>query len=116
FIERCFDVVYKYGGKDTEYIIKATDFQTAKYLSKYIRGYLMKQGKALDIKQDVQLANVEDINSIIILIDAFDKVALKTPLYSNYNLTIYSKKIMGEALECNLEKYANQTNMGFYLA
>jgi hypothetical protein len=113
FIEKCFNVVYKNEEKGTEYIVKVADIQAAKCLSKYTKGYLLKEVEPVKIKQEVQLANIEDINSISVLVNIFEKVVFRTPLYANHNLTIYSKEILGKSLEDKLKEYANQMNIGY---
>ncbi|MCT4596530.1 MAG: hypothetical protein N4A50_01455, partial [Vallitalea sp.] len=84
---------------------KTKSLEELSLLDEYIYGYLINPSSNIDI----QLNNNISFNDLLIidsLMDIWETVIFRSPLYSNYNLTIYTRKNDNDYIKKRLHSYS----------
>lgn len=90
YIEFKYNVVYKNLDKIPTFIVKLENINQLTLLNEYIYGYLINtiENKQITLNKTTSFYELEVLNN---LMDIYELVILRTPLFDNYNLTIYTR-------------------------
>lgn len=104
FIEYKYNVVYKCNKEIPTYIIKLDNVSQLVELDEYIYGYLVDMDELMKISLS-EIMPFSDLKVLDSLLNGCEWIILRTPLFANYNLTIYSRggkfsEIKDKTIEC----------------
>ena len=88
--ERC-KILFSVEGVWNFYIIRLDNIEDIKFLHKDICGILIGQEDSSILFEEKGF-DFADLKSIQILIEKFNLIILKVPIFSNYNVMLYSKQ------------------------
>lgn len=105
YIENNYSVIFKDLSKIPTYIIKIESVEEVSSLKDYIYGYLFNPIK----NNDIQLNDIISFNNLMVLdllMDIWEIIIFRSTLYSNYNLTIYTRAYDKYYLKARLNSYS----------
>lgn len=113
-IESNYNIVFSSTDNQGIYIIKFKENNNLFFIKKYVYGYLIcKNSKNIQFSRYTYNSN--DLKFIQELVNQVDIVVYRIPLYSNYNLIIYSKKnnIINDLIHEVLKLSSNNLNITY---
>lgn len=105
-IEHNHDIVFSQCLSQNIYIIKYNTEYDFSIIKNYISGYLFNNNND-DLEINQRFYSIMDLKNIQNLLENFDILMFRTPVYVNYNLTFYSKNKLDFIIDI-ISHYSNE--------
>ena len=109
YIENKYNIVYKGLNKAPEYILKINHYSEVCALKDFIIGYCISPTKNINdlINFEYQrITPMEDVKILETFTKMFEKVIVRSAIYANYNLVIYSSVDIARDIKLKLLDYS----------